>query len=76
MKVMHIVIAYDKDGNIFRIAKVHHLPKDIPHPFADLTKEHDVLSIEKPGDLQEANLLDIQRQFRVDLRRKKLVPKE
>jgi len=73
---MHIVIAYDADGNIVRIAKVYHLPKDIPHPFADLTKEHGILSIEELGELQEANLLDIQRQFRVDLRRKKLVPKE
>jgi hypothetical protein len=71
---MRLMIAYDQSGSIVRVAKVQHLPEDIPHPFADLTEEHRVLSIEEPEEeLREANLADIQEQFRVNTRTEKLV---
>ena len=74
---MRIVIAYDQSGQIVNIARVYHLPEDIPHPFADLREEHRVLSIDEPeGELREMNLLDIQDQFSVDVAAQKLVQRK
>lgn len=74
---MHIMVAYDQNGNIVNVARVWSLPEDIPHPFADLTQEHRVLSIEEPeAELREANLSDIQCRFRVEIETGKLVTQE
>ncbi len=71
---MRIVIAYDKDGNIVNVARVYQLPEDMPHPFADLTEEHRILSIEEPAEkLRDANLSDILRRYQVDTKGAKLV---
>jgi hypothetical protein len=71
---MRIVIAYDQDGNIVNVARVRSLPEDIPHPFADLTEAHRILSIEEPeGELREADLSEIPRRFRVDIATEQLI---
>jgi hypothetical protein len=65
---MRIMIVYDQDGNIVRVARVWSLPKGIPHPFADITEAQHVLSIEEPEEaLREADLSEIPRRFRVDI---------
>lgn len=71
---MRIVIVYDQNGQIVNVAKVYQLPENMLHPFADLLPEHRVLSIEETeGELREMRLLDIQHQFNVDVKTKKLV---
>jgi hypothetical protein len=71
---MRIMLAYDRDGNIVKVAEVWSLPKDIPHPFADLTDEHRVLAIEEPeGELREANLSEIPHRFRINTTTEKLI---
>lgn len=66
---MRIMMAYDQEGNIVDVARVWSLPDDIPHPFADLTEDHRVLSIEEPeGELREADLADLPNQFRINPR--------
>jgi hypothetical protein len=74
---MYIMVAYDPDGNIVNLARIREFPEDIPHPFGDLAEDHQVLSIEEPGEeLQAMSLLDVQRQFRVDTETAQLVRQE
>jgi hypothetical protein len=72
---MRIMVTYDPDGNITKAARVYHLPEDLPHPFADLSEEHRVLSLEKPSEeLQETDLSVIRNKYRVDVEKEELVP--
>jgi len=71
---MRIMMAYDRDGNIVRIARVWSLPGGITHPFGGITEAHRILSIEEPeGELREADLSEIPRRFRVDIATEHLI---
>jgi hypothetical protein len=71
---MRIMLAYDQDGNIARVARVWALPKAIRHPFAGLADEHRVLAIEEPeGELREADLSEIPHRFRINTTTEKLI---
>jgi hypothetical protein len=71
---MRIMIAYDREGNIVRVARVWALPKAIRHPFAELTDEHRVMAIEEPeGELREADLSEIPHRFRINTTTEKLI---
>ena len=50
---MRIMLAYDQDGNIVKVAEVWSLPEGIPPSFADITEAHRILAVEEPeGELR------------------------
>ncbi len=76
-ELKRIVIVYDQSGQIVNVAKVYHLPEDIPHPFGNLRELDRVLYIDEPqGELREMDLLDIQSRFSVDVATQKLIQRK
>lgn len=74
---MRIVLAYDQSGRIVDVIRAYHVSDNIPHPFANLSEEHFVLSIDEPeGELREMDLFDVQNKFVVDVATRTLVKRE
>jgi len=71
---MRTFVKYDKKGTILATCRMEPIPGGLDHPFLELKAGESVLEVEPEGKLKEISCVEIHEKYRVDGRRKKLVP--
>ena len=69
---MRTFVLYDEKGKVQATMRLPDLPEGLDHPFGEIPKERSVIEVEA----EDVGLVELDRDFKVDVRSKELVRAE